>query len=56
MSQSGLLEITHDNLFWPSPKQILEPTGIGPGIYAQLAREKVGNAIARDCPDAANDR
>ena len=53
MSQSGLLEITHDKLLWPSPAQILKPTGVGPGIYAQLAREKVGNAIVRDCLDAA---
>ena len=53
MSQSGLLEITHEKLFWPSPSQVLAPTGVGPGIYAQLVREKIGNAIARDCPDAA---
>ncbi len=52
MSQSGLLEITHDKLFWPDPSQVLTPSGIGPRIYAQLAQEKIGKAIALECPES----
>lgn len=51
MSQSGLLEIAHENLYWPKPGQILTPTGVGPRIYAQLAQEKLGKTIDRDCQD-----
>ncbi|MBM3242455.1 SAM-dependent DNA methyltransferase [Candidatus Poribacteria bacterium] len=53
MSQSGLLEITHEKLYWPRPDQVLTPTGVGPGIYVQLAQEKLGKAIERDCQDGA---
>lgn len=53
MSQSGLLEIAHERLFWPKPEQILSPAGVGPRMYAQLAQEKLGKTIARDCQDGA---
>ncbi len=32
---------------WPSRDDILNPTGIGAAVYAQLAREKIGYAIGR---------
>ena len=51
MSQSGLLEIAHEKLYWPKPGQVLRPTGVGPRIYAQLAQEKLGKTIDRDCQD-----
>ena len=56
MSQSGLLEITHEKLYWPSPDQVLTPTGIGPSIYAQLAQEKLGKTIERECQDGVGVR
>jgi len=56
MSQSGLLEITHEKLYWPSPDQVLTPTGVGPSIYAQLAQEKLGKAIERECQDGTGVR
>ena len=40
MSQSGLLELAHEKLHWPTPKEILEPSGAGPSVYAQIAKEK----------------
>lgn len=51
MSQSGLLKIAHEKLYWPKPGQVLTPTGVGPRIYAQLAQEKLGKTIDRDCQD-----
>jgi len=47
MSQSGLLELAHQKLHWPTPKEILEPSGTGPSVYAQLAREKLGRTIGK---------
>jgi len=47
-----LLEIAHKKLYWPEPRQILDPSGVGPSIYARLAQEKIGRAIGRDYPDA----
>ncbi|MEG3900918.1 N-6 DNA methylase [Microcoleus sp. B4-C5] len=47
MSQSGLLELAHKNLHWPTPQQILEPSGAGPSIYARKAKEKLGRTISR---------
>ena len=52
MSQSGLLELAHDRLHWPSPSQIWQPSGAGPSIYAQLAREKLERTI-KNLPDGA---
>ncbi len=46
MPQSGLLELAHEKLYWPTPKQILEPSGAGPSIYAGIAREKLGRTIS----------
>jgi type I restriction-modification system DNA methylase subunit len=47
MSQSGLLELAHENLHWPTPKEILEPSGAGPSVYAGIAREKLGRTISK---------
>ncbi|WP_413175236.1 class I SAM-dependent DNA methyltransferase [Anabaena azotica] len=47
MSQSGLLELAHQKLHWPTPKEILEPSGAGPSIYAQIAKEKLGRTISK---------
>ena len=55
MSQSGMLELAHKKLYWPKPEQIWEPSGSGPKVYAQLAREKIEEKIKRDkekFPDA----
>ena len=46
MPATGLLELTHEKLKWPSRKEVMEPTGAGPGIYARLAKEKLERAIA----------
>lgn len=47
MSQSGLLELAHEKLHWPTPKEILEPSGAGPSVYAQIAKEKLGRTISK---------
>lgn len=47
MSQSGLLELAHQKLHWPTPKEILEPSGAGPSVYAQIAKEKLGRTIGK---------
>ncbi|KYC42621.1 restriction endonuclease subunit M [Scytonema hofmannii PCC 7110] len=47
MSQSGLLELAHEKLHWPTPQQILEPSGAGPSVYARIAREKLGRTISK---------
>lgn len=47
MPQSGLLELAHEKLHWPTPTQILEPLGAGPSIYARMAREKLGRTISK---------
>lgn len=52
MSQTGLLEIAHDNLYWPSPDQIWEPSGAGAKFYAELASEKIGQNLRRKCAEA----
>lgn len=54
MSQSNLLEVIHEKLYWPKPNQILTPTGAGPNIFVQLANEKLGKTILRDCRDGTN--
>ncbi len=50
MSQSRILELAHENLYWPEPSQIWEPRGSGPKVYAQLASEKIGEKIKRKFP------
>ncbi|MBJ7298111.1 MAG: N-6 DNA methylase, partial [Dolichospermum sp.] len=47
MSQSGLLELAHEKLHWPTPQEILEPSGAGPSVYARIAREKLGTTISK---------
>jgi hypothetical protein len=47
MSQSGLLELAHKKLHWPTPQEILEPSGAGPSVYARIAREKLGRTISK---------
>lgn len=41
------LEISHKMLDWPTPEQVLDPSGAGPSVFAQLAKEKLGKAIER---------
>jgi type I restriction-modification system DNA methylase subunit len=53
MSQSKMLELAHERLYWPEPSQIWEPSGSGPKVYAQLASEKIGEKIKREFPDDA---
>ncbi|BAZ32954.1 hypothetical protein NIES4074_54620 [Cylindrospermum sp. NIES-4074] len=50
MSQSGLLELAHEKLHWPTPEQIWRPSGAGPSIYARIAQEKLGRTIS-NLPD-----
>lgn len=40
------LDVMHDVLGWPSRREMLSPSGAGPSVYAQLAQQKVGQAIA----------
>jgi type I restriction-modification system DNA methylase subunit len=50
-----MLELAHKKLYWPKPEQIWEPSGSGPKVYAQLAKEKIEEKIKRDkqkFPDA----
>ncbi|AFZ03881.1 class I SAM-dependent DNA methyltransferase [Calothrix sp. PCC 6303] len=47
MSQSGLLKLAHEKLHWPTPQEILEPSGAGPSVYAQIAKEKLGRTISK---------
>jgi len=47
MSQSGLLELAHEKLHWPTPQEILEPSGAGPSVYARIASEKLGRTISK---------
>ena len=37
----------HKQFAWPSPEQILDPSGAGPNVFAQLAKDKLGKAIER---------
>ena len=39
------LQEAHRQFDWPTPEQVLDPSGAGPNVFAQLAREKVGKAI-----------
>ncbi|MBD2386575.1 HsdM family class I SAM-dependent methyltransferase [Cylindrospermum sp. FACHB-282] len=47
MSQSGLLELAHEKLHWPTPEKIWRPSGAGPSIYARIAQAKLGTAISK---------
>jgi N-6 DNA Methylase len=46
------IEVAHQLLAWPSREQILAPNGSGSKVFAQLAKEKLGQAIGRR-PDGA---
>ncbi len=48
-----ILDRTHVSLGWPRTKEILQPPGSGPSVYARLAREKLGRPLAR-LVDAGN--
>jgi hypothetical protein len=41
------LDAAHEQLGWPEPKAIFEPSGAGPAIQAQLARQKIEQALRR---------
>jgi N-6 DNA Methylase len=53
MSQTGFLELVHEKLYWPSPDQILKPSGAGAKFYAELADKKIGQKLRRERPDAS---
>jgi N-6 DNA Methylase len=53
MSQTGFLELVHEKLHWPSPDQILKPSGAGAKFYAELADKKIGQKLRRECHDAS---
>jgi type I restriction-modification system DNA methylase subunit len=53
MSQTGFLELVHEKLYWPSPDQILKPSGAGAKFYAELADKKIGHKLRRERPDAS---
>jgi hypothetical protein len=48
------LALAHAELGWPTPEDITRPTGHGAGVFAALAREKIGRALAhsQDAHDA----
>ena len=48
------LATAHANLGWPSPDAIKHPAGAGAGVFAALARDKIGRAISHfnDAQDA----
>jgi hypothetical protein len=41
------LQITHERLGWPERGQILDPSGPGPAVLAQIAKQKLQTAIRR---------
>lgn len=45
----------HAELGWPSPEEIEHPRGAGAGVFAALARDKIGRALAHleDARDAS---
>ena len=49
-----MLELAHERLYWPEPSQIWHPSGSGPKVYSQLAKEKIGKKIERDFPEVAS--
>jgi hypothetical protein len=44
----------HIELGWPKPEEIIRPSGVGAGVFAALARDKIGRALAHfeDARDA----
>ncbi len=42
-----LLDLTHQELGWPSHDQVLNPPGSGPNVYARLADRKLGGPLRR---------
>lgn len=42
-----LIEEAHNILHWPAPTKILEPSGAGPRIFSQLAKNKLERSIGR---------
>ena len=45
-----LLDQAHDWLGWPHPREILEPPGAGAKVYADFAKQKIGEALKRRDP------
>jgi len=45
-----LLDRAHDWLGWPDPKQVFEPEGAGAKVYADFAKQKIGEALKRAFP------
>jgi hypothetical protein len=43
--QTVSLEMTHTELGWPAPEDIRDPAGAGAGVFAALARAKIGGAL-----------
>jgi len=52
MSQTSILELAHEKLYWPSPEQIWQPSGSGARVYAELVSEKIGQKLRRERQDA----
>ena len=50
-----LLDLAHEKLGWPSRNEILKPPGEGVRVFADLAKAKIGDALARQ-PGGANAR
>jgi hypothetical protein len=45
-----LLDDAHNQLGWPEPEQVLEPSGTGARVYADYAKQKVGDVLRRSFP------
>jgi hypothetical protein len=41
------LELAHQRLGWPRPEEVRKPSGEGPRIFAELARNKIGRPISQ---------
>lgn len=41
------LDAAHDLLGWPTPGEILAPSGAGPAVQAELARQKIQQSLRR---------
>lgn len=48
-----LLDLAHEKLGWPSRNEILKPLGAGVRIFADLAKAKIGDTLARQ-PEGSN--
>jgi hypothetical protein len=54
-SVSITLDLAHEMLGWPEPKQVIHPHGSGASVYASLVHDKIGRSLG-SYPDFRNAR